>query len=298
MVLEVKNICKSFGKREILKNVSFSVDKGEIVGFIGPNGAGKTTAIKVILGLLKADGGSVAIEGHDIVKEHDKALASVGAIIESPELYPYMTGKQNLMQFARISGIDEKRVDEVAEIVGLGNRINDKVGRYSLGMRQRLGVAQAILHDPRLLILDEPTNGLDPSGIKDLRDMLKNLAASGVAVLVSSHLLSELEQFCTSAVIIEQGVIIDTKSLAAADESGVSDLPLFVFDVSDNAAAERALSAYKCERAGDKLGVRIYRDDVPNAVKALVAADVSVYGVEFRKKTLEESYLEATTQTI
>ena len=202
-ILEVKNITKRFGAKTVVRNVSFEVNPGEVVGFLGPNGAGKTTAIKMILGLLSIDAGEIKVNGFDVSQKREKALQRVGGIIESPELYGYLTGRTNLKLFASMyDGIKEEQIDSAVRTVRLENRINDKVKKYSLGMRQRLGVAQAILHDPNLLILDEPTNGLDPNGIKELRDNLRHLADKGAGVLVSSHQLAEMELMCDRVVII------------------------------------------------------------------------------------------------
>ena len=170
-VLECKNLYKKFGKKEVIKGVSTTLEKGDILGFIGPNGAGKTTMIKLILGLQKIDKGVVTINGYDIKKDFEKAIEKVGAIVENPDLYMYLSGYKNLELIANLyKEIDKKRIDEVVKLVGLEARIHDKVSKYSLGMRQRLGIAQAILHKPNLLILDEPTNGLDPEGISKRRD--------------------------------------------------------------------------------------------------------------------------------
>ena len=203
-LLEVKNVNKYFGKKRVLKNVSFSVDEGEILGFIGPNGAGKTTTIKLILGLQSISDGKVFINGYDVTKDFSKAIEKVGAIVESPDMYMYLSGRKNLEMVARMyDNISKSRIDEVIKLVGLENRINDKVSKYSLGMRQRLGIAASLIHSPNLLILDEPTNGLDPEGIKELRVLLKNLAKKEkVGILISCHNLSELESFCTDVCII------------------------------------------------------------------------------------------------
>lgn len=175
-ILKCKDLHKKIGKKEILKGVSLEVNEGDILGFIGPNGAGKTTTIKLILGLQGITSGEVNINGYDIKKDFTKAIRRVGAIIENPDLYMYLTGYENLKLVANMyKGITKERIMEVVKLVKLENRINDKVSKYSLGMRQRLGVAQAILHKPNLLVLDEPTNGLDPEGIKEMRDLLKNL---------------------------------------------------------------------------------------------------------------------------
>ena len=211
VILKCDNLHKSFRKKEILKGVSLNVSSGDILGFIGPNGAGKTTTIKLILGLQKIGSGSVTINGFDIKKNFEKAISKVGAIIENPDLYMYLSGYDNLKLIANLySNVDKPRIDEVVKLVGLENRINDKVGKYSLGMRQRLGVAQAILHKPNLLILDEPTNGLDPEGIRDLRNLLVKLAKEeNMGILISSHNLAELESFCNKVCIIKNGVIVE-----------------------------------------------------------------------------------------
>jgi len=263
------------------------------MGFIGPNGAGKTTAIKVILGLLNADGGSVRIFGNDIAKDHIKALAHVGAIIESPELYTYMSGYDNLMQCARICGVDKTRVMECAQIVGLDSRINDKVSRYSLGMRQRLGVAQAILNYPGLLILDEPTNGLDPDGIMDLRRLLRELADNGVSVLVSSHILAELEHICDSVCIIENGFIVSRRNLSVTDDD---DRLMFRIEVgnAENAYSILTRAGYETECAKNSVVFKAHREDVPHAVSALVFSGCDVFSVTEKKVTLEDAYIEAT----
>jgi ABC-2 type transport system ATP-binding protein len=210
-VLEVKNINKSFGNKQVLKDVSFSLNEGEILGFIGPNGAGKTTTIKIILGLQSLNSGEVIINGYSVVNNFSKAIEKVGAIVENPDSYMYLSGRKNLEIIANMyDNIPKERIDEVIKLVGLENRIEDKVSKYSLGMRQRLGIGIALLNNPNLLILDEPTNGLDPEGIKELRDLLKNLAKKeNIAVLISSHNLSELESFCTDICIIQNGLIID-----------------------------------------------------------------------------------------
>ena len=193
--LKISGLNKTLGKKHILHDIDLEAYKGEVFGFLGPNGAGKTTTIKIIVGLLSLDDGEIEVNGFDIKKNYEKALAGIGGIVENPEMYKHLTGKQNLRQYARMrSGVTEERIDEVVKLVGLSNRINEKVGKYSLGMRQRLGVAQSILHHPSVLILDEPTNGLDPAGIKELRDILKELAhKENICVIVSSHLMSEME---------------------------------------------------------------------------------------------------------
>ena len=223
-IIEVKNINKKFGKKQVLYDVSFNIDEGEILGCIGPNGAGKTTTIKLMLGLQSITSGTVTINGYDIKKQFTKAIESVGAIVESPDLYMYLTGRQNLELIAKLyKGITKERIEEVIKITGLEKRIDDKVSKYSLGMRQRLGIGASILHNPKVLILDEPTNGLDPEGIKEVRELLVKLAKKEkMAILISSHNLSELDNFITKACIVQNGhVVSDTsvKELKRYDDS-------------------------------------------------------------------------------
>lgn len=209
VVLECNDIWKKIGNKTIINDLSLKLYEGDILGFVGANGAGKTTTIKLLLGLQSLNGGNVNIGGYDLKKNFVSAISNVGAIIESPDLYMYMTGYENLRISAIIHGIDNKRIDEVVKLVGLEKRINDKVRKYSLGMRQRLGIAQAILHNPKVLILDEPMNGLDPIGIKELKDLLLYLSQKEkIGILISSHILSELESICNRVCIISKGTII------------------------------------------------------------------------------------------
>ncbi|AVQ38344.1 bacitracin ABC transporter ATP-binding protein [Clostridium botulinum] len=216
-VLQVENIHKKIGKREIIKDVSFSVKEGDIFGFLGPNGAGKTTTIRMMVGLIAPTKGRIKIMGHDIQKERIKALKNVGCIVENPDMYNDLTGMQNLKYYADLYGdITKERINEVAELVGLKDRINDKVKKYSLGMKQRLGLGQAILSNPKLLILDEPTNGLDPIGMHEFREIVKDIAKkNNSAVFISSHILSEIEQMCDHFAIINKGSI---KTIQAVSE--------------------------------------------------------------------------------
>src|SRR5690606_5369446 len=210
-IVQIKNLSKTIGKKKIIKNLSLDLHKGEITGFLGPNGAGKTTTIRMMVGLMRPTEGEVWIDGQSVQADFEGSIQKVGVIVENPEMYKYMSGYKNLLHFSRMhKGVSKERIDEVVKQVGMQNRINEKVASYSLGMRQRLGLAQALLHDPKFLILDEPTNGLDPAGIREFRIYLQKIAKeNGVAIFVSSHLLSEIELLCDRIAIIQNGELID-----------------------------------------------------------------------------------------
>ena len=209
IVLSVKNVKKKISGKMIIQDVSFEVKAGEIFGFLGPNGSGKTTTIRMLVDLIKPTEGEIKICGHNVQRDPEEALQHIGCIVENPEVYSYMTGWENLEHFARMQrGIGQDRIQEVVAVVGLDQRIHDKVKTYSLGMRQRLGIAQALLGRPRLLILDEPTNGLDPKGIKELREFVRMLANQGMSLFISSHLLSEIQLMCDRVAIISNGRVL------------------------------------------------------------------------------------------
>ncbi len=300
-VLSVNGLCKSYGKRQILKDVSFEVGRGEIFGFLGPNGSGKTTTIKCILGLIGIDSGSVKICGLDVRKDFEAAMENVGGIIENPELYKYLTGRENLEQFARMSSVTDKaRLDEIISTVKLTERINDKVAKYSLGMRQRLGIAQALLHRPKLLMLDEPTNGLDPAGIKDLRDIMKDLAAKeGLSVFVSSHQLAELELMCDRFCVIDRGAVIETKTISEIKdvhkgESLLFDIGLLGAEHTDAALKVLSENGASAEIENGKIRIAAQPEQVSQMIKLLVMNDVPVLTVEQVTRSLEEAFMEMT----
>jgi ABC-2 type transport system ATP-binding protein len=210
ITLSVKGLRKTIGKKEIIKGIDFDLKRGEVFGFLGPNGAGKTTTIRMLVGLIKPSAGTIEIGGYNVRKNFTKAMAQMGCIVENPELYSYLTGWENLEHFARmLPEVDRAYMDYVVELVRLEERIHDPVKTYSLGMRQRLGIAQALLGKPKVLILDEPTNGLDPMGIREMRNFIRYLAEEeGLTVLVSSHLLSEIQLMCDRVAIISRGSVI------------------------------------------------------------------------------------------
>ena len=292
LILKCDKLNKSFGKKKILKDVSFELYEGDILGFIGPNGAGKTTTIKMILGLQNIDSGSVLINGYDIKKDFEKAILSVGTIVENPDLYMYLTGYENLKLVANMyKNIDKNRIDEVVKIVKLEQRINDKVSKYSLGMRQRLGIAQAILHKPNLLILDEPTNGLDPEGIKELREIIKNLALKeNVGVLISSHNLSELESFCNKVVMIKNGKIIDKNNLSDVKKIEHS----YIIEV-DNINNIKNIIGLDIEFiSSNTFKVNIDKENIPLIIKKLVDNNINIYMVKEETISLEDAFLKKT----
>ncbi len=238
-ILVCENLKKQVKRKVIIENISFSVDKGEIVGLIGPNGAGKTTIIKSILGLINLTEGKVTINGYDIKKNFVKAIEKVGAIVENPDAYMYLSGYDNLKITANnYKGITKSRIDEVAKIVGLENRIKDKVSTYSLGMRQRLGIAEAIINNPELLILDEPTNGLDVEGIIEIRNLIKKLSHQGIAIIISSHNLTEIDNLCNRIIAIKNGKMIvdETIDEFKTSENGekLSSEEAFIKKVGEN----------------------------------------------------------------
>src|SRR6266699_5409915 len=214
IVLRTNNLTKQYGKRIAVKNLNLEVRRGEIMGFLGPNGAGKTTTIRMALGLIAPTTGSVEILGQEVATHGSRILPRVGALVETPALYLYMSGRNNLRAVASVlGGVPASRIDAVLDLVGLRARQRDRVRTYSLGMKQRLGVAIALLQDPDLLILDEPANGLDPAGIVEMRDLMHRLSAEGKTVFISSHLLPEVQQICTRVAIINLGKLVTESTI-------------------------------------------------------------------------------------
>lgn len=285
-ILKCSNLNKSFGKKQILKDVSITLNEGDILGFIGPNGAGKTTTIKLILGLQNIDSGSVSICGYDIQKEFTDAIKNVGAIIESPDMYSYLSGYDNLKLIANMYSVSKRKIDEVVSLVGLENRINDKVSKYSLGMKQRLGIAASLLNDPKLLILDEPTNGLDPEGNKEIRSLIKKLAAKKIGVLISSHALSELESIVNKVVIIQNGKIIEENTI---DKIKREENSYYIFEV------DKVLNINDNIKLSDtKFKIKINKEDIPNFINILVNKKIKIYAIYEERLSLEDAFLKKT----
>jgi len=297
IAVKLTNVSKEIKGKQIIKDVSFEVYKGEVFGFLGPNGAGKTTTIRMMVGLMGITSGDIFIEGASIKTDYEKAVSHVGAIVENPEMYKFLTGYQNLMQYARmVPGVTEARLAEVIELVGLTDRIKEKVKTYSLGMRQRLGIAQALLHKPKVLILDEPTNGLDPAGIREIRDYLRKLAREEqMAIVVSSHLLSEMELMCDRIGIIQQGELLDIQSVRDFIQDGVSS---YQFKVAQLVAAQGILESagLAVTEVEGTLQVVLEKERVPEIVASMVDNKIAIFEVKEVTKTLEDKFLEKTSQ--
>lgn len=288
LVLECNKVFKKIGHHVIVSDLSFSLNEGDILGFIGPNGAGKTTSIKLMLGLQSLSGGSVKILGYDIKKDFVKAIRQVGAIVENPDLYMYLTGYENLKIASVFYQVDKNRIDEVVRLVGLEERIHDAVKNYSLGMRQRLGIAVAILHRPKLLILDEPMNGLDPEGIKDLKNILTTLARDySMAIIISSHILSELESFCTRICIFSKGRV--EKDASIAEIKRITEKERYCLEVSDT-NLDSILTSYQV-LDNEHIEVSATRENIVNILKALLLNDIFVYEVKREVLSLEDVFL-------
>lgn len=291
-VVRMQGVSKVISSRYLVRDLTLDILPGQVFGFLGPNGAGKTTTIRMMVGLISISEGDIQIAGHSVKYEFEEAIREVGAIVENPEMYKFLTGYQNLLHFARMSpGVTKERIEEAIELVGLTHRIHDKVKTYSLGMRQRLGVAQAILHRPKLLILDEPTNGLDPQGIRELREYLRRLCEEeGTTVFVSSHLLSEMELMCDTVAVIQNGNLIDVRNVREEGELTSSE---YVFEVSDLSTASRLAGSEGRVEQG-KLYISGTRDEAAALNALLVQNNVKVYGIRARKSTLEDQFIALT----
>ncbi|MNH99334.1 putative ABC transporter ATP-binding protein YxlF [compost metagenome] len=297
-IVEIRNISKRIGSKTIIDSLSFDVPPGEVFGFLGPNGAGKTTTIRMMVGLMSITEGDIFIGGSSIRTDFEKAIRHVGAIVENPEMYKFLTGYQNLVHYARmIPGINKERIQEVITLIGMENRIREKVKTYSLGMRQRLGIAQALLHKPSLLILDEPTNGLDPAGIRELRDHLRKLTREeGISVIVSSHLLSEMELMCDRIAIIQNGKLVDVRLIKDFVQDVAGAQVIFEVDQPQAALAvlQQNLQGLSIAEEGGALLLQLDREQIADANSWLVQAGIKVYGIRTTNKSLEDKFLEMT----
>ncbi|CAI8855831.1 MULTISPECIES: ABC transporter ATP-binding protein [Bacillus] len=296
-ILSVRNVKKVIGKKTLVENISFDVNQGEVFGFLGPNGAGKTTTIRMLVGLIKATEGTISIGGYNIKENFREAMRQIGSIVENPELYTYLTGWENLKQFARmLGGISDERILEIAKMVHLNERIHDKVKTYSLGMKQRLGIAQALLGNPKLLILDEPTNGLDPAGIREMREFIHKLVKEeNMSVFISSHLLSEVQMICDRVAIIHKGKMITVAPIEELIKTASDRVEWIVTPIS------RALELLKTSKEIREISIDderlLCRMDIATISawnKRFVENGIDVHSVKELVFTLEDLFIELT----
>lgn len=295
-ILEVQNVQKKIGSKVIIDEVSFHVPKGKIVGLLGPNGAGKTTLIRMIVGLMRLSQGEITIANHSLKKTYRQAIAEVGAIVENPEFYNYMSGMDNLMQYARMS---KKKVmpEEILAIikqVHLEDHIGKKVKTYSLGMRQRLGVAQALIHQPSLLVLDEPMNGLDPMGMKEFREMIRDLKNQGLSVILSSHQLSDIELVADELVIVQNGKVTHQVSMNELKNQQLT----MIIESQKTEEVIRFLrqEGVAAEQHSKQIWVTLEQDIRVSLLKDLVENDLAISAYYPKVASLEEVFLDWTKE--
>jgi ABC-2 type transport system ATP-binding protein len=300
IVLQMNGVSKIIKGKAIVDKLTFDIRKGEIVGLLGPNGAGKTTTIRMMTGLIRMSEGDVIVQGHSVKDDFNKAIGHIGAIIENPEFYPYMTGLDNLKQYQRMTdNIESGRIDEVVELVGLQEAMNKKVKAYSLGMRQRLGIAQALLNRPKLLILDEPTNGLDPAGIREMRDYMRRITeVEGISILISSHLLAEIEQICHRAIVIQNGKLVTVTAIGGEQEAAEEvKLTIRVGSVESSKSVVEGLAyaeLISMDVVRSEITVRLHDSKVPELVSVLSGEGVGIFRITENKQSLEEDFLKWT----
>jgi ABC-2 type transport system ATP-binding protein len=293
-VLELVNLSKTYGRRggvRAVRDVSLSVGAGEVYGFLGPNGAGKSTTIRMLLGLIAPSGGEVRLFGEDLRRD-SSSLKRVGSLVDGGAFYPFLSGRRNLEVVARTHGGGAERIDALLDQVGLAGDSKRKVKGYSTGMRQRLGVAAALLNDPEIVILDEPVNGLDVAGIQEMRALIRALAADhGKTVFLSSHLLHEVQQVCDRIAIISKGEIVREARIAELlRQDGGLRVEAAPLDVAEAAIASR----WGVEREGDALIVRATREDAPEVARRLLGAGADLFGLRVEQRNLEEVFLSIT----
>jgi len=293
-VLLLDDVHKTIKNKEIVKGISFSINAGEVLGFLGPNGAGKSTTLRMIVGLSSPTRGKIIIDGHLITKDYVKAMSKVGCIIEGPDMYNYLSGLENLKMLSSMNkNVTNEDITKVIELVGMQNRINDKVSTYSLGMKQRLGLAQALVHKPKLLILDEPTNGLDPSGINEFRHIIHDLAKKeNIAVLISSHLISEVELMCDTVAIIKSGTLLKYSSVSEL----INSQEVF-FVLSDN---QRGIEILKnkwnidSSLKDDRIVAKVDISKLEAINSSFMQEGLMIKFVNTNQKTLEDLFLTLT----
>jgi ABC-2 type transport system ATP-binding protein len=304
-VIETTGLTKRFGNRVAVDSVDLRVPRGSAFGYLGPNGAGKTTLIRMLLGLTPATAGTMRLLGRPVPKQRAAALARIGAIVEEPRFHPFLTGRENLAIIAAVRGSDaQKRIDGALRRVGLAERVDERVKTYSLGMRQRLGVARALLADPELLLLDEPTNGLDPAGMHEFRDMIRGFVSEGRTVLLSSHLLDEVEKICEAVAIVDRGRVVVQGSLAELKTGGARTILL---GTDDNVRAQATLARHPVVRSvapnGDAMRITIRPDSslgleqaAAELNRSLIESGIAVHRLEPEDVSLEQRFLEITTR--
>lgn len=302
VVLEADHISKSFGDLHAVEDLSLRVEEGDIYGFIGPNGAGKTTSIRMMLGLIEPTSGSARVFGLDIRKDFKRAIRYVGALVEGPAFYPYMSGRRNLRLFGRLSGgASEERIQEILGQVGLGRRGDHQVKGYSQGMRQRLGIGLALLHYPRLLILDEPTNGLDPQGMREVRNLIRRIRDEDrTTVLLSSHLLGEMELICDRIGIIFRGRIIKEGRMDDLIGTGSDVVDIQVEPDEDNRCVEFLKEKFAVDADIVRRGCLEFEKhdlDLYPINKALIEAGFKLSCIVARHRSLEEYFVELTGES-
>lgn len=293
-ILLLDNVHKSIKNKEIVKGITFSINEGEVLGFLGPNGAGKSTTLRMIVGLSSPTSGKILIDGYSITKDYVKAMSKVGCIIEGPDMYNYLSGLENLKMLASMNkNVTNEDITRVIELVGMQNRINEKVSTYSLGMKQRLGLAQALIHKPKLLILDEPTNGLDPSGINEFRHIIKDLAKKeNIAVLVSSHLISEVELMCDTVAIIKSGTLLKYASVSEL----ISDKEVS-FVLSDNSKGIKILKdKWNTDSSliNNNIIAKVDVSKIEKINSSFIEEGIAIKFVSINQKTLEDLFLSLT----
>ncbi|MGG2110711.1 ABC transporter ATP-binding protein [Lysinibacillus pakistanensis] len=291
-IVQLQNLSKIIRGKQLISQLNIDLYPGQITGFLGPNGAGKTTTIRMMTGLMHPSEGKVIIDGLSLQENYEEAISKVGVIVENPEMYKFMTGYKNLLHFARMhKNVTKDRIQEVVNQVGLEKRIHEKVSTYSLGMRQRLGLAQALLHRPKFLILDEPTNGLDPAGIREFRMYLRKIATEdGVSVFVSSHLLSEIELMCDRVAVIQNGKLIDIRDIHSNNSS------FYYIEATPNEQAVSLLQKLDINFVSENSGyvVEIQKEDIPSFITNFVNQGIQLFAVQPHQKTLEDQFLEMT----
>ena len=290
-----EGLTKRYRDRVVVDSVDLSVQEGEIFGFLGPNGAGKTTTIGMLLGLIRPSAGRAALLGYDVAQQPEQALSGVGAMIETPAFYPYLSGRDNLRVLALAGGLPRERVESALVTVELADRARDSFRTYSLGMKQRLGIAAALLHDPKLIILDEPTNGLDPAGQLEIRELIRTLATRGHTIFLSSHMLHEVEQICERVAILRQGKIVTQGRVADLLRRGQG---LLVRVAGDTAAAQRLLAGLEWVRSvaahEGALLVDAPAERAPEITMLLAAQAIPVAEIRAYQERLEDLFLEVT----